>query len=411
LKFLELNEMVSETTYDYYVTKRNVSTTNDKTWLEFNFPGDPNLFLLKNKIIIKGSIEVHKDFVVENGFVSKLFDTLTVEVNSTSVSYHKAVGDYWLGDYIYKYGNYNKETINSLCQPEGYFDVWNVDKTVMKTVTDSNLGIGFDHRQLVTSTQSSDTIKYYFAFVPNFGFLRETQPLVNGCELKLKFDRAKAPISFVKRVDTEEALPDYIPIVDCVAQTEWVSSPALRAHFAKIDNSPIVYRFDECQIYLKNISQDQKTVRINQIRSGNLPSHIFAGIIDSDALNGTVEKSSTGFQCHGVERFNISIDGTSVNGYPINVENGSPIYPLAKFNDTLDKLSNISCAGGFTLAEFTYNYLWSHHFQAEQNSTGWINIDIDFKAPLSDSKTLVIWCISPYTILLDKFCQIERIAR
>ena len=162
---------------------------------------------------------------------------------------------------------------------------------------------------------------------------------------------------------------------------------------------------------LENISQDQKTVRINQIRSGNLPSHIFAGIIDSDALNGTVEKSSTGFQCHGVERFNISIDGTSVNGYPINVENGSPIYPLAKFNDTLDKLSNISCAGGFTLAEFTYNYLWSHHFQAEQNSTGWINIDIDFKAPLSDSKTLVIWCISPYTILLDKFCQIERIAR
>ena len=98
--------------YDYYVTKKNVPTNNDKTWLEFVFPADPNLFLLKNKIIIKGSIEMHKDYVVENGFVSKLFDTLTVEVNSTSISHHKTSGDYWLSDYIYKYGNYNKESIN-----------------------------------------------------------------------------------------------------------------------------------------------------------------------------------------------------------------------------------------------------------------------------------------------------------
>ena len=403
--------MVSETTYDYYVTKRNNTTTNDKTSFEFVIPGDPNLFLLKNKILIQGAIEVHKDYVVENGFVSKLFDTLTVEVNSTSVSHQKATGDYWLGDYIYKYGNYNKGAIESLCQSEGYFDVWNVDHAVMKTVTESKLGIGYEHRQLKTSTQSSDTIKYYFTFVPNFGFLRDTQPLMKNCEIKLKFDRAKSQISFVKKDETGEAFPVYLEIVDCVAQTEWVSSPALRAHFEKIDNAPIEYRFDECQIYLKNIPQEQKTVRVNQIRSGNLPSHIFAGIIDSDALNGSVDKSSTDFQCHGVERFNISIDGTNVNGYPIKVESGSPMYPFVKFNDTLDKLSNISCAGGFTLAEFTHNFLWSHHFQAEQSSTGWINIDIDFKTPLTDAKTLVIWCIAPYSILLDKFRQIERIAR
>ena len=404
-----MNEMVSATMYDYYVTKKNVPTNNDKTWLEFVFPADPNLFLLKNKIIIKGSIEMHKDYVVENGFVSKLFDTLTVEVNSTSISHHKTSGDYWLSDYIYKYGNYNKESINSLCQPEGYFDVWNVDKTVMGQVESAKQGLGFDNRQL--SPNNGDIIKYYFAFVPNFGFLRDTQPLMKGCELKLKFDRAKSPISFVKKIDTDQPFPDNIPITGCVAQTEWVSSPALRAHFETIDSSPIEYRFDDCQVYLKNLDQDQKTVRINQIRSGNLPTHIFAAIIDEDALSGDVEKSSTGFKCHGVSRFNISIDGTSVNGYPINVENGSPVYPLVKFNDTLDKITNISCSGGFTMAEFAYNYIWSHHFQAEQSSTGWINIDIDFKAALSDSKTLVIWCISPYSILLDKFRQIERVAR
>ena len=71
---------------DTKVTKKHYPSTNNSSVLEFILPKDPNLFLQKNKIIIRGSFKVDKNYVVENGFAAKLFSMLTVEVDSQSVS-------------------------------------------------------------------------------------------------------------------------------------------------------------------------------------------------------------------------------------------------------------------------------------------------------------------------------------
>ena len=80
------NEHQVDETYDYKITKRHYPRTHNETLLEFVFDRDPNLFLQKNKIFIRGAIEVHKDYIVENGFASKLFSLITVELNSQTVS-------------------------------------------------------------------------------------------------------------------------------------------------------------------------------------------------------------------------------------------------------------------------------------------------------------------------------------
>ena len=71
---------------DYKITKRDYPRTNNDSVLEFVFEKDPNLFLRKNKIVIRGAIEVDAGYIVENGFVAKLFSMLTVEVDSQVVS-------------------------------------------------------------------------------------------------------------------------------------------------------------------------------------------------------------------------------------------------------------------------------------------------------------------------------------
>ena len=71
---------------DYKVTKRHYPRTNNESVLEFVFEKDPNLFLRKNKILIRGHIEVHGDFMPQNGWASKLFSQMTVEVNSQAVT-------------------------------------------------------------------------------------------------------------------------------------------------------------------------------------------------------------------------------------------------------------------------------------------------------------------------------------
>ena len=71
---------------DFKVTKRHYPRDNNDSILEFIFENDPNLFMRKNKIIIRGAIELPTNVVPDNGFVSKLFSMLTVEVDSQTVS-------------------------------------------------------------------------------------------------------------------------------------------------------------------------------------------------------------------------------------------------------------------------------------------------------------------------------------
>ena len=72
------------------VVKKHYPRQNNQQILDFVFSRDKNLYLRKNSIIIKGSIEVDANYVPDVGFVSKLFGMLTVEVDSVTVSNNKA---------------------------------------------------------------------------------------------------------------------------------------------------------------------------------------------------------------------------------------------------------------------------------------------------------------------------------
>ena len=74
---------------DYKITKKHYPRTNNSSVLEFVFEKDPNLFLRKNKILIKGSIQFNNKFIIDSGFAPKLFQMLTVEVDSQTVSMNK----------------------------------------------------------------------------------------------------------------------------------------------------------------------------------------------------------------------------------------------------------------------------------------------------------------------------------
>lgn len=74
---------------DYKITKKHYPRTNNSSVLEFVFERDPNLFLRKNKILIRGSLTFDSKFIIDSGFVPKLFQMLTVEVNSQTVSTNK----------------------------------------------------------------------------------------------------------------------------------------------------------------------------------------------------------------------------------------------------------------------------------------------------------------------------------
>ena len=250
-----------------------------------------------------------------------------------------------------------------------------------------------------------------FAFIPNSGFLNSNLPLVNDCELKLSFDRVNAEVAMLEnsKVIKQTCVGSPLVIKDCCAIAEYVSSDKLEKHFAKIDYSPIPYHYEECEVTLKTIPLNEKEVRLDNITGGDVPNVMFAGIIESAALNGDIEASSTHFACNNVTEFNITLNGNSVNGYPIENRRKIAVYPFYKFMDVTKRYMNPLCGEGLKLSTFKYNWLYAHSFEAESSSQGWIGVNFKMDTAFTTPHTLVIWTIKDCALTVDKFHQIEKV--
>ena len=311
-------------------------------------------------------------------------------------------------DYIVKVGNFNQSCIESALNTELYFDSANCsyddlhpNKAEVERTRRNYWGVLNDKGQY----------SYDFSIIPSFGFLADSLPLVKNVELKLSFDRANGNVGALKWSEETNlaSLDTPLEITNCHAITEWVSSPSLRSFFDGIDLNPIVYKFEEAEVVVRTLEKDVDSIRIDAVKGGNLPSYIFAGIIPQTSLGGTLDSCSTEFNQHGVVRFNLTIDGQSVNGYPIEVSNPSRVFPLAKFLDTTSRLLNVDAAKTQGVNTFKHNYLWSHKFEVEKSSSGWIGIDFKLAEAYKDTMCIVIWLISPCALSIDKHNDIEFI--
>ena len=252
---------------------------------------------------------------------------------------------------------------------------------------------------------------YEFVIIPSCGFLNSPEPLMKDCELKLSFDRSKPYTSVIDvgATSTSPLLTDPIEIKDVVAITEYVSSPNLRNYFDSIDYEPITYNYDSCQLMVKSIPTGETEIRFDNLYGGNVPLVMFAAVIPQKALKGDSSMSSTMFKDNFVEQMDFTLNGNSVHGFPMIVKHGSAVKPLQKFLDSTDRYYNVGSGESLSLVDFEYNWIWSHKFEAEVTSQGWIGINMKLSSAFLESMSLVVWIISPECISIDKFHKIEKL--
>ena len=314
-------------------------------------------------------------------------------------------GEFFLADYISKKGNFNTDMISTVFSPEGWFDDYNFIAAEANDIAT----MAVTRRRGAHHDTAAKTYRYEFALIPTVGFLGSPEYLLNDCELKLSFDRSAKENAVVEFTTVTNAMTDYIEIKDCVAVSEWVSSPGIRNYFEQIDRSPIIYEFDDIDVLLKSIPQDETEIRFENIRGGNVPDFMFAALIPQSALTGTFQSSSTSFRAQGVKELNITLNGNSVNGYPLSIKNQCPVIPLHKFFDVTNRLYNVSSGEGLSFTRFDYNWIWSHKFESENTSQGWLGVSMKLTTGFTVPMTLVIWVINSSAISIDKFHQIEKI--
>ena len=238
--------------------------------------------------------------------------------------------------------------------------------------------------------------------------MQNLEPLLKDCELKLRFERAPWNVA-VQAVNENPAALDSIEIKDVYAISEYISSPQWRKYFDKINGSPIMYEYQESEAIIKTLPQNETEIRLDGVKGGNLPTYLFAGIIPQSSLNGDAKHSSTCFKSYGVKEFNITLNGNSVNGYPLIIKNECPVLPLHKFFDTTNRLQNIYTGENITQKDFKNNWIWSHKFECENSAQGWLGINLKLEDAFDTPMSLVVWLINPTALSLDKFHQIEKI--
>ena len=308
-------------------------------------------------------------------------------------------------------GNYDGSLIDTGFFFEGYVDNYNCTSKELG-------GPGGDaiiqNRQWNRYTVSGKKI-YEFALIPNMGFLGSPDLLVKNCELKLSFDRAPSNVSILKTAEPKEDLSNVLEIKDCFAITDYISSPDIRDYFSSIETKPFIYHYDDVDVIIKNVPLGETDIRFDTLRGGNTPSYMFVGLIPQRALMGDHGESSTGFHANNVSEMNITYNGNSVNGYPINISNNSYIFPMLKYLDVTGQLYNQSCGRTLTGPEFEYNFLWAHKFEAEPSPEGWVGVNFKLSELIknddgeNEPMCLVAWIMFESAFTIDNYLQIEKI--
>ena len=260
-------------------------------------------------------------------------------------------------DFLAKYTNFSSSYIETMYKAtEGYTDIYSYenhweDKETAEAIVDVRRD---------QAAKVGNNYVYEFIFTPNDSFLNSNKPLLPNVELKLSFDRLPAQFS---SLHVEKPVDDSVsPIKDTVltlkkvyAVADYVSSTSLRHHFDTIEYQPITYDYDEIQATVKNLPTGEQYIRVHNITGGNTPDYVFCGVCPSSATNGSFAATSTAFRVNDVKKIDITLNGSSVNGYPLTIEHNRPIWPYLRLQDILSRTCNVDQGEQMSMTNFKVN--------------------------------------------------------
>ena len=288
--------------------------------------------------------------------------------------------------------NFSPGFLSSGFYPAGYFDDFNIDSDQFTGESGAiRLKNIEDSRKSYIKSKTDTSVVYDLLFKPPSGILNSKLPLLPKTELILSFDRAISELALINKDPSQETTLDgkSIDLKGVFLRASYYSSPYLRNYFDTIMTKEISYNYDECQVFHKNLPLGVNVIRLSNLIGGNTPKYVFAGIIDSDALNGDYKKSSTAFKRHGVKEFDLTLDGYSVNGFPVTSEDESPLNVYYKFLSTTNRKFDNLCGAQIEPEDFQlFHYIYSHKFCGETTETGWIGINLKLDEAYSKNYTL-----------------------
>ena len=198
-------------------------------------------------------------------------------------------GEYYLADYMQKLGNFNVGYTETVFGLEGYYDMYSLSANMLQSNDSQIAKLVSKRREGILHNATSKKRTYELIFTPQNGFLNNNLPLLTNCELKLSFDRCNAELGLLEiGTVTNSAASSSLVISDAYVMAKYVSSERMRRYFDQIERGPISYHFDDIEVLVKALPQDETIIRLDNIRGGSLTFHNLYSLFVSKLLAITI---------------------------------------------------------------------------------------------------------------------------
>lgn len=293
-----------------WIHYKPISSLSDDGPIEFQVPGTGDDYIdlshtmlyIKAKITSLDSNEISKAIHVApvNNWLHSLFSQLDVYLNQKLVS--PPNNTYAYRAYLETLLNYGPAAKNShlTCA------LWYGDTPHKMDATDST-NKGFATREeLVKVNKEIDMIGHLHGDIFN-----QDKFLINGVEMRVKLVRSKEAFNLM--CDKEDVKVK-VKITDAslIIRKARINPSVLIAHQKVLATTTAKYPITRAEVKILTISSGIQAKTLDNIFLGQVPKRCIIGFVKNSAFNGNLKQNPFNFDNHGINLFNLYVDGQQV---------------------------------------------------------------------------------------------------
>ena len=132
-------------------------------------------------------------------------------------------------------------------------------------------------------------------------------------------------------------------------------------------------------------------------------------LVEVDRFGGNYMTSSTKFQRHNMNYFELSLNSDVLDNYPIEMHGNDSIEFYHRYLKNTERLDNPFCSTALTHKQFdNSNFQVVHNFENEKGQEGQLNCRIKFNKPLTDKLMLLCMPVSEKKIYFDNYFNVIK---
>lgn len=384
---------------------------------EFMVNKDPDHYIFLPMTRLEGELEIKNTdgtavadadkISVVNLFTQAIFKQVECELNGTEVC------DLSTPTYAYKsfiethltYGKSAKET-------HLYCSMYEKD-TVGKEETVGDANLGWKNRRARAIGH-----KIYFSNIIHSDFFQCHKYLVPNTDLKLKLIRNDDSFAFIG--DGAKTFKVCVRNIKLAIRKIKIDSSYQQSLENQLASQAAIYNLTQSKIKTFNIPTGSKSIEMPNIIQGNLPRSVHIGFVSSDGFNGVINANPFNFANHGVNYFNIKVNGVPVCPTPFqpDFESGSAVREYRWFLDNCG-IQHENETNGISFKEYCNNTcLWNfdltpdlcNSFHLHETKTGSMDVTVGFKTELAKPIYMIVYACYNSAIAIDSDRNVKVIS-